>query len=71
MALSNSLGASTFDILICLGLPWVLKSAYFSDYPHEVYINSRGIGYSAILLGVSLIFLYTCLAFNRFNLSKR
>ena len=26
MAVSNSIGSNTFDILICLGLPWLIKS---------------------------------------------
>merc|ERR1712012_521809 len=26
MAVSNSIGSNTFDILICLGLPWLCKS---------------------------------------------
>ncbi|KAK9500198.1 hypothetical protein O3M35_001502 [Rhynocoris fuscipes] len=70
MALSNSLGANTFDILICLGLPWVFKATYFSDPFHHVHINSRGIGYSALLLAAALILLYFCLAINRYKLSK-
>lgn len=30
MGISNSIGSNTFDILLCLGLPWFVK-AYF--YP--------------------------------------
>ena len=26
MAVSNSIGSNTFDILLCLGLPWLVKS---------------------------------------------
>jgi Ca2+/Na+ antiporter len=26
MAVSNSIGSNTFDILVCLGLPWIIKA---------------------------------------------
>jgi Ca2+/Na+ antiporter len=26
MAVTNSIGSNTFDILICLGVPWLLKA---------------------------------------------
>jgi solute carrier family 24 (sodium/potassium/calcium exchanger), member 4 len=29
MGISNSIGSNTFDILLCLGLPWLVKSAAF------------------------------------------
>jgi Ca2+/Na+ antiporter len=28
MAVSNAVGSNTFDILVCLGLPWFLFSLY-------------------------------------------
>lgn len=29
MGISNSIGSNTFDILLCLGLPWFIKAYYF------------------------------------------
>ncbi len=26
MAISNSIGSNTFDILLCLGVPWLIKA---------------------------------------------
>ena len=26
MAISNSIGSNTFDILLCLGIPWLIKA---------------------------------------------
>ncbi|KAL1116889.1 hypothetical protein AAG570_005358 [Ranatra chinensis] len=72
MALSNSLGSNTFDILICLGLPWLVKAAYFPSVEegHYVEINSRGLGYSSYLLLATLLLLYTTLACNKFTINR-
>ena len=38
MAVSNAVGSNVFDILLCLGLPWFLKTTVvFSEGPVEVY----------------------------------
>lgn len=28
MGISNSIGSNTFDILLCLGLPWFIKATF-------------------------------------------
>jgi Ca2+/Na+ antiporter len=28
MAVSNALGSNVFDILLCLGLPWVISTSF-------------------------------------------
>ncbi|XP_050360489.1 sodium/potassium/calcium exchanger 3-like isoform X1 [Nymphalis io] len=70
MGISNSIGSNTFDILLCLGLPWLIKSLFYPSYPdnHWVKINSSGLSYSAVSLLSTLIALYGSLALNKFQL---
>ncbi|XP_076269385.1 sodium/potassium/calcium exchanger zydeco isoform X2 [Rhynchophorus ferrugineus] len=73
MGISNSIGSNTFDILLCLGLPWFIKATFMPTIPgkHWVGINSAGIEYSAISLLSSLLLLYGAFALNKFRLDKR
>lgn len=75
MALSNSWGSSTFDILLCLGIPWLVKSTYFPNQPgpdgHFVQISSHGLEYSSFALLLILFLVYSILYFNKFKLDKK
>ena len=33
MGISNSVGSNSFDILICMGLPWLIKAAAMPEIP--------------------------------------
>ncbi|XP_026759569.1 sodium/potassium/calcium exchanger 3-like [Galleria mellonella] len=70
MAISNCIGSNTFDILLCLGLPWLVKSLFYPITPgnYWVSLNSSGISYNAISLLSTLFALYGCLALNKFQL---
>ena len=70
MGISNSLGSNVFDILLCLGLPWLIKAAFFPvvDNDHGVIINSRGLAYSSISLLSTLLGLYVAFLVSRFRL---
>ncbi|XP_065569181.1 sodium/potassium/calcium exchanger 3-like [Artemia franciscana] len=70
MAISNSIGSNSFDILICLGLPWLIKAAAFSS-DGAVSVNSGGVGYSAMMLFGSVLLLYVAIVFNKFKLDKK
>lgn len=71
MALSNSMGANNFDVLMCLGLPWLLKATYASSEPgHYIIINSQSLAISVLFLLSALIILFGSLACNRFRLDK-
>lgn len=39
MGISNSIGSSTFDILLCLGLPWFVKAYYFPSVTGELWVR--------------------------------
>ncbi|XP_066138577.1 sodium/potassium/calcium exchanger 4-like isoform X2 [Euwallacea fornicatus] len=73
MGISSSIGSNTFDILLCLGVPWFIKSAYYPKVKgeHWIIINSQGINYSAFCLLTTLVLLYTLIYFNRFKLDRK
>ncbi|CAG5008159.1 unnamed protein product [Parnassius apollo] len=70
MGISNSIGSNTFDILLCLGLPWLIKTLFYPSTPGNnwIKINSSGLSYSAISLLSTLFTLYGSLALNKFRL---
>uniref|UniRef100_A0A336MQ44 CSON004917 protein n=1 Tax=Culicoides sonorensis TaxID=179676 RepID=A0A336MQ44_CULSO len=73
MGISNSIGSNTFDVLLCLGIPWLVKALAFPAVPNQLWvvINSTGITYSAISLLSTLFGLYITLACNKFRLDKK
>ncbi|XP_055677661.1 sodium/potassium/calcium exchanger 3-like [Lutzomyia longipalpis] len=70
MGISNSIGSNTFDIMLCLGLPWLIKSLLFPTTPGDnwVSLKSSGMTYSATLLLTALVGLYVSLFMNKFKL---
>ena len=73
MGISNSIGSNIFDVLLCLGLPWLVKSIFSPKIPgdYSVKINSEGLIYSSVSLFSTLILLYFALACNKFKLDRR
>ncbi|KAH8861609.1 putative sodium/potassium/calcium exchanger [Schistosoma japonicum] len=67
MAVSNAVGSNVFDILICMGLPWLMK-AIFSQTPIVIY--SRGLLYSTLTLFTTVIYLLAATHINRWRLTK-
>lgn len=43
MGISNSIGSNTFDILLCLGLPWFIKAAFLPATPGHYWVSHRTI----------------------------
>ncbi|KAI8117771.1 hypothetical protein FF38_08218 [Lucilia cuprina] len=73
MGICNSIGSNTFDILLCLGVPWLIKAVFFPIQPGQNYvgINSAGLEYSAITLLSTLFLLYLTFSCNKFKLDKK
>lgn len=73
MGISNSIGSNTFDILLCLGLPWLIKASFYPISPGRnwVGINSHGLEYSAISLLSTLLLLYIAFSLNKFKLDRK
>ena len=72
MAVSNSIGSNTFDILICLGVPWFIR-ALFTGFHDEIWfvgVQSDALAYTVVSLLISLIVLYCILVASRFVLSR-
>ncbi|CAG9854869.1 unnamed protein product [Phyllotreta striolata] len=70
MGLSSSLGSNTFDILLCLGLPWAVKAGLYPKEPGNnwVDIQSAGINISACALLTTLVLFYLSIALNKYRL---
>lgn len=43
MGISNSIGSNTFDILLCLGVPWLVKAYFLPTVPGEHWVNALDI----------------------------
>ncbi|XP_043863568.1 sodium/potassium/calcium exchanger 4 isoform X2 [Drosophila mojavensis] len=73
MGICNSIGSNTFDILLCLGVPWLIKAVFFPIQPGQNYvaINSAGLEYSAITLLSTLFLLYLTFSMNKFKLDTK
>lgn len=73
MGISNSIGSNTFDILLCLGLPWLIKCVFLPavEGQHYIQINSGGMAYSAVSLFSTLFLLYAAFFFNDFKLDYK
>lgn len=39
MGISNSIASNTFDVLLCLGLPWLIKSLAFPAVPGNFWVS--------------------------------
>ncbi|XP_076001322.1 sodium/potassium/calcium exchanger 3-like [Genypterus blacodes] len=70
MAISNSIGSNVFDILVGLGLPWMLQTLCI-DYGSNVHLNSRGLIFSVGLLLASVFVTVVGVHLNRWTLDRR
>ncbi|BES89585.1 Sodium/calcium exchanger protein [Nesidiocoris tenuis] len=78
-ALSNTLGANTFNILVCLGLPWLVCCllTFFEPeppddsitQPGQIYLDADGVTYSVNTMIGALLMFYAALVANRFVLN--
>lgn len=68
MAMSNTLGANTLDILLCLGLPWFIKTIMSGK---SVEIVSGALSYSVLSIIVCVVAFYAVTAFCKYQLNKK
>lgn len=68
MAVSNSLGSNVFDILLCLGIPWLIETA--KSQGDSVIIDSGGLTYSALTLLATVVFLVASMCVNKWKLTR-
>ncbi|MBN3313994.1 NCKX4 protein, partial [Atractosteus spatula] len=70
MAVSNSIGSNIFDILLGLGFPWAMQTLVV-DYGSTVFINSKGLLYSVILLLASVFLTVLGVHLNHWRLDRK
>ncbi|CAH1166693.1 unnamed protein product [Phyllotreta striolata] len=70
MAVSNAVGSNVFDILICLGLPWFIKTAIIKP-GSTVKVISKGLTYSTLSLLSTVAFLVVAIHMNGWKLDRR
>lgn len=70
MALSTGLGCNLIDLLIDLGLPWLIQASLLTEH-HFVETESNSFTYSGIYVVVSALLLYLALVVNGFKINRR
>ena len=71
MAVSNAFGSNTFNIMIGLGMPWVLYTSFGTHFKPYHGLRNEGIVESVIIMGtVCLLFIVFMIPSNvsRFSL---
>lgn len=68
MAVSNAVGSNTFDILICLGLPWLI---YILITQKNVVVATENLISSVFLLFFTVIAMFFVLAIRKFKIGHR
>ncbi|XP_022664160.1 sodium/potassium/calcium exchanger 5-like isoform X2 [Varroa destructor] len=69
MAVCNALGSNIFEILVGLGLPWLIKTAVIEP-GIPILVESKGMMYSTISLLLTLFFLIALTHWNRWRMSR-
>ncbi|CDS35715.1 sodium:potassium:calcium exchanger [Echinococcus multilocularis] len=67
MAISNAVGSNIFDILVCMGLPWLVRSMVIGG---PIVIYSQGLTYATLTLFVTVLILLGATHLNRWRLTK-
>lgn len=65
MAIANAIGSNTFDILICLGLPWTIKRLILGQ---KVVFITTTIYISIGMISVWSVVFYICFIITKFVL---
>ncbi|EDO48300.1 predicted protein [Nematostella vectensis] len=69
MAVSNTIGSNVFDILLCLGLPWLLKTTAV-EHGGVVTVLSGSIIYTSISLFGTVVVTILLVVLNRWRLNR-
>jgi len=68
MAVSNAIGSNIFDILIGLGLPWLLILLFTND---EINTSTNDLIESVVLLIISVVFIFLVLLLGKWKMSRK
>ncbi|XP_054267959.1 sodium/potassium/calcium exchanger 5-like isoform X1 [Macrosteles quadrilineatus] len=71
MSISNALGANTLDILLCLGLPWMIKTLLPASWGGgPIKIQSPGLTYNTAAQIACVAILFVAAYLNKFHYNK-
>ena len=70
MAVSNTIGSNTFDILLCLGIPWLVKTSPWNHHS-PVVIHSHGLYFSCFFILGSVVIAFLVLFFSKWVLTRK
>ncbi|XP_068688983.1 sodium/potassium/calcium exchanger 4-like [Montipora foliosa] len=70
MAVSNTIGSNTFDVLLCLGVPWLVKTTVW-NHTSPVVINSHGLFMSCFFIIGSVIIAFLILCCTKWVLNRK
>ncbi|KAK3596839.1 hypothetical protein CHS0354_015698 [Potamilus streckersoni] len=68
MAVSNSIGSNVFDILACLGVPWLIDTIVNGK---PISIRSGGLVYSAVTLLATVVYMLLGMFILKWKLNKK
>ena len=68
MAVSNTIGSNTYDVLLCLGVPWLIKAAVWNA---PIEIRSRGLFVSCFFIVGSVAIACFVLYMNSWVLNQK
>lgn len=68
MAFANSVGSNIFDILVCLGLPWIIQAGINSG--DGVLVHSHGLTYSILILLITVFLFFASLLISNWTLNR-
>ena len=68
MAVSNNVGSKTFDVLLCLGVPWLIKAAAWNA---PIEVNSRGLFVSCFFIVGTVAIAFFVLYLNNWVLNQK
>ena len=68
MAVSNTVGSNTFDVLLCLGVPWLIKAAAWNA---PIEVSSRGLFVSCFFIVVSVAIAFFWPLFEQLGLEPK
>ncbi|XP_028407139.1 sodium/potassium/calcium exchanger 3-like isoform X2 [Dendronephthya gigantea] len=69
MACSHTVGSNVFDILLCLGLPWTLKTMIFES-KSSIVLNSHGLYICCFFIMASILLTFLMMHFHEWTLTK-
>lgn len=70
MAVSNAFGSNTFNILVALGLPWLLYTAFGNNFQPYHGLRNDGILESVLILSAVLVIFITNVLMSGFKLYR-